>query len=309
MSFKKYPSIERLGHEDTKDILHYGEDTVVVESKVDGGNGSFWNEEDGVHFGSRNNDLTSGGNHKIFAIQQVKLREHLESLEKEGISISNDYIYYIEWMAKHTITYTSAPPFIGLDIRLRHAMNSDGEGLFISRDGKEQEFKRLKIECVPLIWRGKAEELKKMNILELIPKSLYYDGFEEGVVIKNYVRKSPHGNYQLFAKIVRDSFKEENKAVFGSVRQSVSDTSKIIEEYATDARIRKAILKFVNEDGLKLELKLMQKVPTYVIKDILKEEFTNLYDKYHFVDFKEMRSKIPKKCLAVINQMMIEKVN
>ena len=74
MAFKKYPDIERFGHEDTREILHYGEDTVVVEEKVDGGNGSFWFEQDGVHFCSRNNDLTSGGNHKIFAQQQIILR-------------------------------------------------------------------------------------------------------------------------------------------------------------------------------------------------------------------------------------------
>ena len=50
MTFKKYPDIERLGHEDNKDILNFGEDTLVIEEKVDGGNGSFWLEEDGIHF-------------------------------------------------------------------------------------------------------------------------------------------------------------------------------------------------------------------------------------------------------------------
>ena len=61
MVFKKYPDIERLGHEDNKDIFKFQEDTLVIEEKVDGGNGSFWfdDEDKTIHFGSRNRDLTN----------------------------------------------------------------------------------------------------------------------------------------------------------------------------------------------------------------------------------------------------------
>ena len=65
----------------------------------------------------------------------------------------------------------------------------------------------------------------------MIPKSKYYDGWAEGIVIKNYCRKAREGNHQLYAKLVRDEFKEDNKAVFGSVRQTTSDTQKITEEF------------------------------------------------------------------------------
>jgi len=128
----------------------------------------------------------------------------------------------------------------------------------------------------------------------------------EGLVLKNYGRKSSQGNHQLFAKIVREEFKEQNKAVFGSIKNPITDTHKIVEEFCTDARIRKTVLKFVNEENMPLTLHLMAKVPTYVIKDILKEEFGTIYEKYKFLDFKEMKQKVPKKCLAVINQMMME---
>lgn len=306
---KKYPDIERLGHEDNKDILNFGEDTLVIEEKVDGGNGSFWIDENNlIHFGSRNRDLTTDNDIKTFAGLQIQLREHLLNLEKEGIKLNFDYLYYIEWMAKHTITYTFAPFTIGIDIRLKHANNQEGEGLFIGRDAREQEFDRLKIENVPLIWRGTVNDLKKLNVIDLIPKSKYYDGWAEGIVIKNYCRKSPHGNYQLYAKIVREEFKEDNKAVFGSIRGIITDTQRIIAEFCTDARIRKAVLKFVNEDNLPLDLRLMQKVPTYVIKDILREEIITIYNKYKFADFKEMRQKVPKLCLRVINEMMLANV-
>ncbi len=302
MAFKKYIEIERLGSEENKDILAFSDDTIVIEEKVDGGNGSFWLEEDGIHFGSRNRDLTLLGDDKIFARQQIDLRELLE-----GVKLNPDYVYYIEWMQKHTINYQTAPSVIGLDIRLRHNQETTGYGLFIGREAKEQEFKRIGIEVIPLTWRGTVEELKKLSIMDLIPKSKYYDGIAEGIVIKNYCRKHPRNNHQIYAKVVRDEFKEDNKAVFGNVRLKNTDTSKIIEEFATDARIRKAILKFVNEDGLFLDLKLMHKVPTYVIKDILKEEFKNIFDKYKFIDFKEMKQKVSKRCLRVINEEMIKK--
>lgn len=308
MAFKKYPDIERLGHDDNREILMYGDDTLVIEEKVDGGNGSFWIEEDGlIHFGSRNRDLTIENDDKAFERQHIQLKEHLQKIQEEGIKINPDYFYYIEWMAVHTIKYTSVPFVIGFDIRMKRAMNESDFGLFLGRDTREQEFKRLKIENVPIIWRGKVSDLKKLNIRELIPKSKYYDGWAEGIVIKNYCRKAREGNHQLYAKLVRDEFKEDNKAVFGNIRQTTSDTQKIVEEFCTDARIRKAVLKFVNEDSLPLDLRLMQKVPTYIIKDILKEEFTTIYDKYKFIDFKEMKTKIPKLCLRVINEMMIEK--
>ena len=306
MTFKKYPEIERLGHEDNREILLYDDDTIVIEEKVDGGNGSFWLEEDGIHFGSRNRDLTTDKDVKTFARQQIQLKEHLESMEKEGIKINPDYIYYVEWMAEHTIRYTSAPYVIAFDIRLKRAMNEDDYGLFLGRDTRENEFERLRIENVPCVWRGNVTELKKLNINELIPKSKYYSGWAEGIVIKNYCRKSRNGNHQLYAKVVREEFKEDNKAVFGSVRQSVSDTDKIVEEFCTEARVRKAVLKFVNEDNMPLNLSIMKYVPSYIIKDILKEEFSTIYDKYKFIDFKEMKNKIPKICLKIINQMMIE---
>jgi hypothetical protein len=307
MTFKKYCEIERLGHDDNREILMFGEDMLFIEEKVDGGNGSFWLEEDGIHFGSRSRDLTLENDTKMFQGFQLQLRLHLEKLKKEGIEINPDYIYYMEWMAKHTISYTKAPFVIGFDIRLKHGMNEEGFGLFLAREAREQEFNRLKIENVPLVWKGKVNELKKLNIRELIPKSQYYDGFAEGIVIKNYSRKAREGNHQLYAKLVRDEFKEDNRAVFGNIKDKNSDTSKIVEQFCTDARVRKAVLHFIDE-GEKLELKLMAKVPSFVIKDILKEEFTTIFDSYKFVDFKEMKQKIPKICLRVITEMMEEKI-
>ena len=171
MTFKKYPDICRLGHEDNKDILNYQEDTIVIEEKADGSNFSFWQEKDRIHFGSRNRDLTLENDIKMFAGFQIWLREHLEKLEKDGIKINPDYIYYVECMATHTIKYNNPPLFIGIEIRIRHDINSNGFGLFLGRDSRVQEFIRLKIPNIPLLWRGKVSDFKKIEISSFICES------------------------------------------------------------------------------------------------------------------------------------------
>lgn len=299
MAFKKYPKIERLGSDENREILAFPEDSLVIEEKVDGGNGSFWLEKDGIHFGSRNRDLTKEEDEKAFEKQRLTLQKQLE-----GKKLNSDYVYYVEYMALHTIKYTNAPDVIAYDIRLKHSMDSKGFGLFIGRDLRAQEFERLGIENVPIVWRGKVGDLKKLIVDDLISKSKYYNGKAEGIVIKNYCRKAPAGNHQLYAKLVADEFKENNKAVFGGVRQKNSDTSKIVEQYVTDARIRKKVFQQVKELGASLDLRLMSKVPTAVIKDILLEEFDGIFANYSFIDFSQMKKLVAKNCLRVIREEM-----
>jgi hypothetical protein len=40
----------------------------------------------------------------------------------------------------------------------------------------------------------------------------------------------------------------------------------------------------------------------------MKEEILSIIDKYKFIDLKEMKHKIPKLCLKVINEMMLESI-
>ena len=299
--FFKYPKIERLGSDENKDILLFDEDIVVVEEKVDGGNGAFWLSEDGTVFEqSRNRNLITDEDEKTFCKQRGFLREKLK--EKE---LNPDYIYYLEWMQRHTICYITAPDVIGFDIMLKHSMNNE-TGLFLGRETKEKEFERLGIENIPLLFHGTVKELKKKEIETLIVKSKYYDGLVEGIVIKNYVRKNFYGR-QLFAKLVRGEFKECNKAVFGNVRNKNSDTARIYEEYFTIARIKKMMNYLTIEEGLPLELSLMAHLPTRVIKDVLKEEFSGIYEKYKFIDFKELKNRVMKVCLAEIREAMTKR--
>jgi hypothetical protein len=302
--FKKFPKIFRLGSEDVRDFMTYGNDQIIIEEKVDGGNGSFWIDEDeAIHVASRNRDLTSEEDEKTFAKQRATLKEILK--DKQEL-ISKDYIYYIEWMAKHTISYTKAPDIIGLDIRSKRSMVDGQHGLFLSRTAKEVEFEKLGIEVVPLVGVKTINEIFKEDVFAMIPQSKYYDGKAEGVVLKNYARKSTNGNYQLFAKVVAIEFKEKNKTVFGNVKDKITDTDKVVNEYCTDGRIKKMIGKLINEEGHKLEMNLMKYLPSAVAKDILAEEITGIYEAYKWLDFKSFKGLVTKRCVIVLQKHMVE---
>ena len=309
--FKKYPKIYRLGSEDIKEFMDFGEDLITIEEKVDGGNGSFWIDDDKkIHVGSRNRDLVQEEDEKTFAKQRATLKELLEKKvlvngELKDRKIDPDYYYYIEWMAKHSISYTNAPDIIGLDIRAKRSMTEDF-GLFISREEKERLFNELGIETTPLVGIMSINELHKKDVLGMIPQSKYYDGKAEGIVLKNYSRKAKHGNYQLFAKVVAEEFKEKNKLVFGSIKNKETDTEKIVTQYCTDARIVKHIEKLRNEENLPLRMELMRHLPRGVSQDILTEEITGIFDAYKWMDFKSFKQLITKKCCRVLKNYMLE---
>jgi hypothetical protein len=63
--------------------------------------------------------------------------------------------------------------------------------MFLGRDAREQEFKRLNIENVPLVWRGTVNDLKKLaeDNIEKLAKD-YEDSVvyaDKGVVYHAYI--------------------------------------------------------------------------------------------------------------------------
>jgi len=299
--FKKYPKIYYLGVEENSEFFDFGEDTVVIEEKVDGGCGVVWLDEDNIiHVGSRNRDLTQEGDEKTFAKQRAGLMAILK-----GKKLDSQYMYYFEWMAPHTIKYDTAPDVIGIDIRAKRSIIEGEYGLFLARDRRAQLFDELGIENVPLVWRGKINELKKQEVGKLIPQSKYYNGKAEGIVIKNYCRKSRQGNYQLYAKVVADEFKENNKAIFGGIRKKNTDTEKIVEQYCTEARVKKQIQKLLNEENQKLGMELMCLLPRAVANDILAENISGIFDAYKWINFASFKKMISHKCVKHLKEYII----
>ena len=185
--FIKYVDIERKGNPDNAIMFDFPEDTVVVEEKVDGGNGCFFIEDGIIHVCSRNRDLTERKDSKTFIKQRLVLEKILyENYE----NINPDYLYYVEWMKKHTIFYgQDIIQVIGLDIKPKTGAFGNMP-LFIRRKAKEEEFKKVGVACVSLKGEFKIKELTDEKIEELCKDSAYYEGKPEGVVIKNYNRQN-----------------------------------------------------------------------------------------------------------------------
>jgi len=163
---------------------------------------------------------------------------------------------------------------------------------------KKNIFDGLNIDTVPLIWKGTAG--KRPDITdEWIPTSKFSEAMKcEGIVIKNYKR-------QLFAKVVRDAFKEKNKEVFGKPKKhSLDDNERMIAVYCTNARIEKMIFKMVDEDH-KLEMSMMQHLPRRVQQDIWEENWSEISATQWSINFRSLRQLISKRCGAVLKMIMV----
>ena len=299
----KYCDIKRIGHEDNYGIFGHEEDYITITEKVDGGNAQFRLHEGEVIFGTRNNHfrvVSESAQNKQFGSNAEWVLEQIKT-----IALNPDYIYYGEWCKKHTIHYDfeTMPKYIGFDVR------DTRTGVFLPYSAMKEEFERLGLPTVPLIVHVPLSEIDLDRLENFVGKSAYYDGLMEGIVIKNYFRQSVYGK-QLFAKIVRQEFKEANVAAFnnsgGWIKGVQDDTIKFIETYYTEARIRKAVLRLQDEGGQKLGRELMHHLPRCVIEDIFKEEAWSLVKEFNNVNFTRIKKVAPKKCLQVIDKMMNE---
>ena len=304
----KYMDIARLGHEDNYGILDTQDDVVTITEKVDGGNGQFRLYMDEIKgprflFGTRNNHFTID-THSPQQKQFGENAQYVADIVKDPTKLNPDYIYFGEWMKKHTLQYdwAATPKFVGFDIFCLSAGN------FIPDAPMREEFERLGIPTIPLIFKGKISEVDITRLENFIGRTKFGECQMEGIVIKNYFRKSVYGR-QLFAKIVRQEFKELNQVTFGggsNLNKLTDDTSKFIDTYYTDARIRKAILRLL-DDGMKLDRSLMHHLPKAVSDDTWKEESWDVIKDFNMVRFDIIKKNAPKKCLMVLDTVIKER--
>lgn len=294
--FPKYKKIYQLGREENKDIFIDGNDIIHIQEKVDGGNFRFYINKDGkLIVGSRNQQLTSNeGDETNVQKSFVRCLKHIKKkLEGKDLSKYKGLIFYGECMIKHTIGYNwdEVPPFLGFDIL-------DTEtGLFVSQEGMYGTYHNLGLDIVPLIKSIKASDIKQITDKD-VPKSKYYGGQAEGIVFKN-------SSKQIYAKYVREQFKEKNKEEFGhSKKQATTDEDYFTAIYCTNARIEKVIWKLIDE-GDKLELSLMPKLIKAIYKDIWEENWGEISTtKQKTINFDKLKKSFTRRCFKVLNNII-----
>ena len=301
MQFPKYVKIKTLGDKENEAIFVRDDDDIIVEEKMDGANTRVYILDDKIIFGSRNVQLTSNDGTidnipRNFKRSNEYIHKKLAAIDMHRYS---GLILFGETMVRHTLDYDwlHIPPMLMFDIY------DTKTGNYLPYDKKIAIFNELDLPVVPLVMRKKAVELRKIKIDDdFVPKSAWRNGRAEGVVLKNYTS-------QIFAKYVRSRFKEDNRQAFGGSKKCAKDDSeKVVYTYCTNPRIEKAIMKLVDERDMPIDIKMMQYLPKTVWEDIVEEECANLLHSNYVLDMKRIRKSIAKRCLAVLQQMIVNNV-
>jgi hypothetical protein len=210
-------------------------------------------------------------------------------------------IFYGECCVSHTLQYDwdKIPRFLGYDVY------DTKTGKYLAN--KETFFQNLNLPTVPLVKAVHVKDLLTTKINDdMVPDSMYYtpdtkDRKAEGIVFKNYDK-------QIYAKFVRDKFKEANSLTFGGSPKlnKVDDTENtdFLFKYCTNPRIDKMIFKLIDE-GNKLDMKLMSQLPKRIYIDIWEENWKEISDQRWKLDLDGLRKKIPERCRVVLQQVMV----
>ena len=293
--FIKYPKIRILGDRSNEGILT-SPGKIVITEKVDGGNFGFYIEDNILHFCSHNQNLTDSEQIEKTGIPKnwKAIEPVMKSWENDPTQFDESLYYYGESLQKHTMKYNDdIPGFIGFDI---FDMRYDE---FISYEFIKPIFEKMGLKFINVICELETNKEITIDYLKsLYQKSAYKEGSAEGIVIKNYDK-------QLFAKIVDDKFKEQNRKVFGhgEIKKSTNE-DKIVETYATSGRIEKIIHKLHDENYI-IAMPMMKILFNKVVEDILTEEIIEIYHTYSMIDFKLLNKLVSKKCAPILKDVIM----
>lgn len=299
--FHKYPKIFMLGKEENKEIFSNPDDEIVIQEKLDGANFRFIFKDGNIIFGSRTQQITSDEGEEVNV--QKNFRRCVQHIKKRLLEASIDLklcehlIFYGENMVKHTLDYDwdKIPCFLGFDI-----FNID-YNKFLSFEAMSMVYESFNLNYVPLIDITKAGAITEISD-NFVPVSIYTPKSNpkqqaEGIVFKNYKK-------QIFAKYVRQQFKEENAKVFGGTpKYEETYTGKLTARYCTNARIDKCIFKLIDEGHI-LDMPLMKHLPKMVYDDIWEENFKEIINKKEIIDLGQFRKIVNNRCLSVLKQVI-----
>jgi len=293
----KYPKIHQLGTIENKGIL---DEIIVIESKIDGANFRcrYLPEEDKLIFGSRNNELLENTNEN----EWIAIRAYKKAFEKHKEAFIPNIIYFSESMQKHTISYENIPDTIGYDI-----FDLERNEFWDWKKAK-RVFENIGIPFINIHYEGPGKEITVDKLKEFIKNSPYRKEGDEGVVIKCYGKLNKFGR-PLFAKLVTDSFKEENKKVFnqGNPSEKQNNEDKILNTYFTINRFNKAINHF-KEENIQIEISLMPKLYKYISEDIMSENILTIMNDYNNIDFKIFNHNVAKRTIQELKKYLLEKI-
>lgn len=227
-SYHSYPKVWALGHRQISELFL---DEVQIEEKVDGSQFSFGIFNGELKARSKGAELIIDAPEQMFSKAIVTVKE-LAPILHDGWTYRGEYLQ----KPKHNaLAYDRTPEkhIILFDI-------NTAEEEYMSYEDKANEAKRLGLEIVPLVYKGKIDNID--SLMSLLDKTSILGGQKiEGIVIKNYHRFGADKKV-LMGKLVSEAFKEVHKGAWRESNPTKSDIiQSLIVSYRTPARWNKAI--------------------------------------------------------------------
>lgn len=253
-------------------------DIIQITTKIDGANASIaWDETTGkLEIFSRTNLLDQPGALRGF-YDYIKT----EVEPKLDMSKHPDIVVFGEWLVSHSVSY-----------------NKEAYGKWYVYDIWNKKFGGYMAQSVV---SGFCREYRLNYVEELyygpfiswehcrsfLGKSTAYGPEQEGIVIKNQTKLEKDDNKNpIYIKIVDEKFKEHIspkshrlKATADPEKQKeLEQSTKLMETIVTEARMKKVLLKLIDEGVLQSELtpkdigSAIKHISKRVFEDVLKEE-------------------------------------
>ena len=268
---KSYPKVLQIHQLETMGGVKLADEEWVLEEKIDGSLVRASVENRKLNIGSKGVDMVIQDEKIIPQEMFLAGIDYILANKEKFLAYEDGSVFYFEYLYKpqhNTLAYDRVPR--------NHLM------LFDARLGEkfvppEQLFtiaEKLEVESIPVL--GTAEKFESVDgLTEKLNQTSVLGGPPiEGVIIKNYQKlrdREPHYGEPVFAKWVRESFKELNHKEWK--KEGKQDIIlKLQDKYATKARWEKAVQHLRDEGKIENELRDLALIIPEVIRDTLEEE-------------------------------------
>ena len=251
-------------------------DIIQITTKIDGANASIaWDETTSkLEIFSRTNLLNSPGALRgFYDYVKTEIEPKLNMSKHPGLVI------FGEWLVKHSVNYENEcyNKWYVYDIWDKHL------GQYVCQSIVQGFCCEYHLNYVEELYYGPF--ISWDHCRSFLSKSTAYGPEQEGIVIKNQSKLNNENNKApAYLKIVNECFKEsqhskkEKKTLDPEVEAAKAEAVKLAAAIVTEARVRKLILKLIDEGLVPAELRpkdmgaVMKQIPKRCFDDCLKEE-------------------------------------
>lgn len=283
MKQKKFMDISRI-KEDTELTVantggfHVG-DHIVIQEKVDGSNASIAYDKDNNKLAafSRKNELSFGSS------SLNGFWDWVQTLNVEAFAKYPDYVFFGEWLTKHTITYKpeAYKKFYFYDVYDKCTE------CYLPQATVKRLADELGLRYVQTFYDGQF--ISWEHVMSFMEKSDIAVDVPEGVVCKNQsMLNFPDSRIPFVLKIVNSKFREVQhdrhikKELDPMKVEEKAKASEIVNQIVTENRVRKELLKMIDEGVLPEKIEptdmriVAQNLPKRIYEDCVKEEFESV---------------------------------